>query len=213
MSIAYQTFGGLLMAVEKTSDFEKSGTASSQGTSTSRPNSGSSVASDLRDQAGDVMDKIGDTAQQAAAQMQRTARSLAGDAQNRMKGLVGEKVVSGAELIGHVASSTRCAADDLDPKAPQISGLLRNASDRLEDFSQTIRDKSVDELIDTATNYARRQPAILFGAAAVVGFALFRLLKATPIEERAPRSESTGFHPDHADGSIHHEAPSITPYG
>jgi hypothetical protein len=161
-----------------------------------------------------VVDKIGDTAQQAAAEMKRAATSLAGDASSRMKGLVGDKVASGAELIGHVASSTRRAAEDLDPKAPQISGLLRDASDRFEEFSHTIRDKSVDELMETATAFARRQPAILFGAAALAGFALFRMFKATPLEQHKPASGSSGFNPDHPHGAaLHHQAPSISPQG
>jgi len=48
----------------------------------------------------------------------------------------------------------------------------------MEEFSRTLHAKSVDELVETATSYARRQPAMLFGAAAVAGFALFRLFKS-----------------------------------
>jgi len=95
-----------------------------------------------------------------------------------MKGLLGEKLASGAELVGQVASSTRRTADELERNSPQFSGVLRDASTRMEEFSRTLHAKSVDELVETATSYARRQPAMLFGAAAVAGFALFRLFKA-----------------------------------
>ena len=180
----------------------------------SSPSESRSVGSELPRSASDTMSKVAETAQQAARQaadgLSQTASTLASDAQSRIKGLMSERLAIGAELIGHLASSTRRAADDLDPKAPQISGLLRDASARMQEFSRTVQDKPVDELIKTASNYARRQPAVLFGAAAVVGFALLRLFKSDSVAEQTPIP--SGLSPAHRDAGLH-EAPSISPQG
>ena len=176
----------------------RSGTESAA--STDRSGTGNSAVSKLADTAQQ-------TAQQAAEGLRHTASSLASDTRDRMKGLLREKVASGAELCGQVAGSARRAADDLERNSPQISGLLRDASVRMEEFSRNLHANSVDELIETASSYARRQPAVLFGAAAVAGFALFRLFKAGS-EEGSLRRGTDGL----SEGRIH-DSPSVLPEG
>jgi hypothetical protein len=57
---------------------------------------------------------------------------------------------------------------------------VRTAADRLDSFSDDIRDQSVDDLLRTASDFTRRQPAFVFGLASLTGFFLFRALKAKP---------------------------------
>jgi ElaB/YqjD/DUF883 family membrane-anchored ribosome-binding protein len=178
----------------------RSGTQSAA--STDRSGGGNTTVSKLADTAQQ-------TAQQAAEGLEQTASSLASDTRDRVKGLLSEKVASGAELVGQVAGSARRAADDLERKSPQISGVLRDASARMEEFSRTLHAKSVDELVETATSYARREPAMLFGAAAVTGFALFRLFKAGS-EEGSVRG---GFNTDGLSEHRMHDSPSVLPEG
>jgi ElaB/YqjD/DUF883 family membrane-anchored ribosome-binding protein len=133
----------------------------------------------LRSNATDAMAKLSNIAQQAVGEAKKSASSLALAATERAKGAVQDQISSGADLIAHVAASTRVAARDLDPNAPQIASFVREAADRMDEFSRGIREKSVDELIETSSDFARRQPAVLFGAAAAVGFLLFRMIKTT----------------------------------
>jgi ElaB/YqjD/DUF883 family membrane-anchored ribosome-binding protein len=142
------------------------------------PDSPSAFPNDLRSRASDAMSKVGEVAQQAAGEAKRSAASLATEAGERGKAMLQERVASGIGLVGHVAASTKAAAENLDPNAPQLAGLLREAGDRMDRFSRDIRDKSVDELLQTTSGFARRQPVVLFGAAAACGFMLFRLFKA-----------------------------------
>jgi ElaB/YqjD/DUF883 family membrane-anchored ribosome-binding protein len=125
------------------------------------------------------MAKVSDVAQQAVGEAKRSASSLAAEATQRAKGALQERIVTGADLIGHMAASTRVAADSLDANAPQIAGFVREAGERMEEFSRGVRERSIDELIETSSDFARRQPAALFGAAAACGFLLFRLFKAS----------------------------------
>ena len=143
--------------------------------------SGATMASatrDLRDKASDVFSKLSDASQEAVGEAKKSAGSLAKEATQRAKGALQERVSTGADLLGQVAASAHAAAKSLDPEAPQLAGFLRDAGQRMDDFSQDLRDKSIDELIETSVDFARRQPAVLFGVAAATGFLLFRVFKA-----------------------------------
>ena len=155
----------------------------SSASGSARPDSQSEAASgawqDVRAKAGEAVSKFAEVAQQAGSQAKQTASSLASEANQKAKGLLGQQVAAGADLAGHVAGSVRRAADDLAPQAPQLADLVRGAADRVDQFSRDIRGQSVDELIGNASEFTRRNPALVFGLASVAGFLLLRVLKAS----------------------------------
>jgi hypothetical protein len=134
----------------------------------------------IRAKAGEAVSRLADVAQQAGTQAKEAASVLASDANQKAKGFLNQQVASGADLAGHVADSVRSAADNLDRSAPQLADLVRGAADRVEEFSRDIRGQSVDELMRTASDFTRRQPALVFGLASLAGFVLLRVLKSNP---------------------------------
>jgi hypothetical protein len=140
----------------------------------------SGMAQDMRAKAGEAISKITDAAQQASSQAKDAAASLASDASQKAKGFLNMQVSSGSDLAGHVARSVRCAADSLDPNAPQLAGLARGAAERVEQFSRDIRGQTVEDLVRAASDLTRRQPALVFGLASLAGFLAFRVLKSSP---------------------------------
>ena len=163
----------------------------------------SSAAEAVRSGAADAMAKISDVAQQAMGEAKKSASTLASAATERAKDAVEERIAGGADLLGQVAASVRVAARELDPAAPQLAGFAREAAERIDDFSREIRDKTVEELLETSSDFARRQPALLFGAAAAVGFLLFRMLKT------AANEEATRFGEQSYGVAPHAESPPI----
>jgi ElaB/YqjD/DUF883 family membrane-anchored ribosome-binding protein len=144
---------------------------------------------DVRAKASEAVSKLADVAQQAGSQAKQTASSLASDANQKAKGFLNQQVASGAELAGHVANSARCAADNLDQNAPQLAELVRGAAKRVEEFSRDLRGQTVEHLVRTASDFTRRQPAVVFGFASLAGFLLFRVLKSNP-----PSSSEDSYH-------------------
>jgi hypothetical protein len=140
----------------------------------------SGVAQDMRAKAGEAISKVTDAAQQAGNQAKDAAASLASDASQKAKGFLNMQVSSGSDLAGHVARSVRCAAESLDPNAPQLASLARGAAERVEQFSRDIRVQTVEDLVRTASDLTRRQPALIFGLASLAGFLAFRVLKSSP---------------------------------
>ena len=146
----------------------------------------------MRAKAGEAISKVTDAAQQAGGQAKDAAASLASDASQKAKGFLNMQVSSGSDLAGHVARSVRCAADDLDRNAPQLASLARGAAERVEQFSRDIRGQTVEDLVRTASDLTRRQPALIFGLASLAGFLAFRVLKSSPPKEfRVLKSNSS----------------------
>jgi ElaB/YqjD/DUF883 family membrane-anchored ribosome-binding protein len=177
---------------------------------------GSSISQGaLRTKAEDAMSTIGDVAKQAADEAKRSAATLASEANDKVKSILGQQVWAGADLVGHFAASAKVAADDLDRNAPQLAGLVRDASQRIEHFSQEIRGQSVDQLVRRTSDFARERPAVMFGAAAACGFFLFRLFKAGSGGTSRSSGSRSGEH-DRRDGpggsGYHPDSPSLSPH-
>lgn len=74
----------------------------------------------------------------------------------------------------------------------QYGDYARRAAGTVTDFSETLRNKQVDELFDDARSLVRKSPAVAIGAAAAVGFALVRLIKSGMPDEQ----NDVNFQPD-----------------
>jgi hypothetical protein len=144
-----------------------------------------SPSQEARAKAGEAVSKIADTAREAGDQAKQAASSLVSDATKQAKGFLNMQVTAGADMVGHAVESARIAADNLDQGAPQLAGLVRSAAARAEEFSQDLRGQTVEDLIKTASDFTRKQPALVFGLASLAGFLAFRIFKSAPPEQDA----------------------------
>jgi hypothetical protein len=90
-----------------------------------------------------------------------------------------QQVVKGARTITNVARSARRAADELENDAPQVASLVRGVADRVEEYSRGLQDQSATDIYRAASDFTRRQPAVVFGVAALAGFFALRTLKSS----------------------------------
>jgi ElaB/YqjD/DUF883 family membrane-anchored ribosome-binding protein len=123
------------------------------------------------------LSKVGDVAQQAGSQLKEQAGALATQAGDKAKNLLGTQIEAGADYLEHIGRSATAAAESLQAQAPQLAGLVRDMATSVADLSQTMRGQSPEALLETASTYVRENPALVFGAAAVCGFAVTRLLQ------------------------------------
>lgn len=139
-----------------------SGSASGPGGSTADAAAGSSVTSE-------TMSRVKDE-----------ATKLRGQATDRARSAAEQGKVRATETLDGFARAVHEAAGNLEQQVnPQLAQYAHRAADALDSFSESLRNKSVDELLDEARDFARRSPAVAIGAAVAVGFALSRFLKAT----------------------------------
>ena len=118
------------------------------------------------------------------------------EVQDELKGVVSgvkEEIVEaadeakakGVDQMAGVSRAVHGAADELGRELPQAASYIHSVADRLEDASSALRERSVEDLVSSFNNFARRQPAAAFAGSVLAGFALSRFLKSS-----APRPES-----------------------
>ena len=127
--------------------------------------------------------KVAGAARHTSDQAKQAASSLASDAAKQEKGLFNMQVTAGADMVDRVVEAARAAAESLDQNAPQLAGLVSNAADRAEEFSQVLRDQTVEDLIRMASDFTRKEPALVFGLVSLAGFLAFRVLTSSSPEE------------------------------
>jgi ElaB/YqjD/DUF883 family membrane-anchored ribosome-binding protein len=68
---------------------------------------------------------------------------------------------------------------------PQFGDYARKAAGAVNDAADTLKNKSVDDIVGDTRKFVREKPAVAIGAAAVVGFLLTRLFKAGSADKDA----------------------------
>lgn len=84
-----------------------------------------------------------------------------------------------AGRVSGIAHATDRAAEELAREVPQAAEALHSVAQRLDSAASALRERSIDEWIDGARDFARKQPLAFFAGAVATGFALSRFLKSS----------------------------------
>ncbi len=95
---------------------------------------------------------------------------------------------SAANLAQDSADQVKEAGDAFDSGSWARMATHRIA-DNLSDAANSMREADLDALQDDLTAFARRQPLLFFGGAALLGFAAARMLKASERAEHGDQNE------------------------
>lgn len=163
----------------------------------------------------------GETAGGAAAsdQAKAEAAGLLGQAKDRAEDLVEDGKTAGAAHATGLARAIQHAADELEGSSPDIARHVRAAGDSIKGIAEAMRERSAGQLLEDVSDFARRQPTLFFGAAAMAGFALVRFARSSaegaPRPARMARATPGGAvaHRDAEAGPESHPAGSPSPQG
>jgi hypothetical protein len=148
----------------------------------------------LRAAAGDAFFKASDMARDAGEKAKRAASDTASSLTDSVVGLLNEQIGSGAEAAGRLAKAMRLAADDLSKESPLLAGVVRTAAGNVDHYASRMENQTVDQLTKTASDYTRRQPALVFGMAALAGFFAFRTFKNAQSVSAPPIQPTDAHH-------------------
>ena len=104
-----------------------------------------------------------------------------------------------ADEVGGIGSALRTAADEMRSGSPQ-ERTMGQIAEGFADASDAIRGKDLGELVEQATSFARRNPMVFLGGAALLGFAATRFAKASDRNTPAPQQSTargTSTNPDY----------------
>jgi ElaB/YqjD/DUF883 family membrane-anchored ribosome-binding protein len=120
------------------------------------------------------------TARDKAVEKLRTGgEKLSGQAADKARGLVGQGLERSSEALSNVSRLVGDTAAGLDERlGPEYGEYARRAATALEDAASRIGAKDADELIDDTREFVRKSPGVALAGAAIVGFALVRLVKS-----------------------------------
>lgn len=149
------------------------------------------------DHASSVQEGMGALTTETATQVREAAAGVKEQVRQQAFGQVTtqkERAADGLEMVVGLLrqASQQVSEQDQAPVAVSIDGV----ADRIDAWSETLRTQDVSELVDSARELARRQPALFAGGAFVAGFLAVRFLKSSPpsASEGASPAESTASH-------------------
>jgi len=104
---------------------------------------------------------------------------LSDQAAGKARDLLGQGMERSAEAIANVGKLVGDTASGLDDRLGADYGdYARSAAQTLENTANRLASKNPDELIDDTREFIRKSPGIALAGAAIVGFALARLVKS-----------------------------------
>jgi hypothetical protein len=125
-------------------------------------------------------DAIADTKKAAsdmAANVRSSAEKLAGDLSGEATRAAHHAQDTAADEVKSVASALRTAADELRSGSPQ-ERTFGQLADGLADASDALREKDLGEMMGELNRFARANPVVFLGGAALLGFVATRFAKA-----------------------------------
>ena len=136
---------------------------------------------------GGIMDKVRSGSDKLSEQAADKAREF-----------VGQGIERSAEALANVSKLVGDTASGLDERLGEEYGdYARRAAETLESTANRLASKDPDELIDDTRNFIRKSPGVALAGAAIVGFAVARLVKSglaagddDDEDGRRPRSRS-----------------------
>ena len=112
-------------------------------------------------------------------QVRSGGEKIAGQAADKARGLVAQGIERSSEALGSVSKLVGDTAEGLDERLGQEYGdYARKAATAIDNAASSLAAKDADELIDDTRNFVRKSPGVALAGAAVIGFALVRLVKS-----------------------------------
>jgi hypothetical protein len=113
-------------------------------------------------------------------QAQEKAGQLVDQAKDQVKTQLSSQKERAAGTLGSVAEALRQTGENLrqGEQAP-VGDLASSAANWIDQFSGSLRDKDVDQMLAEAESFARRNPTVFIGSAFALGFLAARFLKSS----------------------------------
>ena len=144
------------------------------------------AGAEIKQRAGDVLRASTDTARDKFKEAADAAKEAAAGTADRFQDQAREQQRSGADFVGRFAGNIRDAARAFENDVPFAARGINSAAEYVDEAADKIRNGSFRDLVDGATDFAKRQPAAFLGS---VGAGRFR---RCPLPEGVGKPELFG---------------------
>jgi hypothetical protein len=153
------------------------------------------AGAEIKQRAGDVLKESTDTARDTFQKAADAAKDAAAGAADRFQDRAREQQRGGADFVGRLAGDIRNAARAFEDDVPFAARGINSAAEYVDEAAEKIRNGSFRDLVDGATDFAKRQPAAFLGLSVLAGFAAVRFLKASGGASPSSQSSSSSYDP------------------
>jgi len=155
--------------------------------------SSDSASTDMAKAADDVAEQVKKSADQVMTAAKETVQELAEPLKDKALDMAKEQKDAGADHLRMLARAMDSASQAVQGDVPQLANYIKTLSGKLEQVSSDIRDQELDQLGQTASDFAKRNPALVFGGAMLAGIALTRFLKSSSQPSTSMPRSTTGM--------------------
>jgi len=120
----------------------------------------------------------GDGTERLVRQVKDQVTTLRDQAGDRLRGYADDGKGRASGLLDDVSGVIEDAARSIDTRlGAEYGDYAHRAAGAVSSFAGKVRDKSIDELLDGTRSIVRKSPGVAIAAAAVLGFALMRVVR------------------------------------
>lgn len=171
------------------------GQGQNAGTSQNLKDQVADAGAEIKQRAGDALRSSTDTAREKFKEATDAAKGAVAGAADGLQDQAREQQRSGADFVGKLAGNIREAARAFENDVPFAARGINSAAEYVDEAADKIRNGSFRDIVDGATDFAKRQPAAFLGLSVLAGFAVVRFLKASGGASSSSQSSSSSYQP------------------
>jgi gas vesicle protein len=137
------------------------------------------AGAEMKQRAGDALRASTDIARDKFKEAADAVKDMASGTADQVQEQARQQQSAGADFVERFAGNIREAARAFESEAPFAARGISSAAEYVENAAEKIRNGSFRDLVDGATDFAKRQPAAFLGISVLAGFAAVRFLKAS----------------------------------
>ena len=145
----------------------------------------------------DTFDQISRAARESGSKAKEAASETATVLGDHFKEVLDKQMGRHIGAAGILGGSLKQAASDLEGQSPIAASIVSTVAGKLEQFAEDFDGETVEQLARSASDFTRRQPAIVFVIAALAGFFALRAITITPSNASSPSIQPSDGGPRH----------------
>jgi len=139
----------------------------------------------------DAAPALTEQVQEVAGQVQEQAGQLVDQVRGQLTTQFATQKERAAEGLETAAGLLRGAGEQLRAlDRPTVAQYVDQTSDRVEQWSETLRTQDIGQLGETVEQFARRRPGLFAGGALALGYLASRFFLSSPPRPQPSRAES-----------------------
>ena len=132
----------------------------------------------LKQKAAQLGESVSQTTRDQAAGIKDAAAGIGSQATDKVNNIIRDQRAAGADYVKGFAQAVHRAAGEFEQDIPQASRWIHGMAGHIDSVADAVREREPRELLNDVQDFARRQPALFFGGAMILGFAALRFLKS-----------------------------------